>query len=130
MGFFYDSQAGAWLPPIFCPGAEETYFNALNNLGQVVGYSHRQTDSGRAFLWEAGGWIDLTDVTSLPKAITIVNAYDINDSGQILACCYIMTSGQPVPYLGVLTPVPEPSSILSLIFGLGGVGGIAFRKRR
>ncbi len=61
----------------------ESYATAINNLGQVVGYSYFPNDSPftyrHAFLYENGQMSDLT-----PNTIASSDAQDINDSGQIV----------------------------------------------
>lgn len=90
----------------------------INNLGQVVGCG----DHYRAFIWD-----EATGIQELPvlEGFTRHDAYAINDAG-VIAGCGRDASGRV--HLLLWTPVPEPSSLLALLAGLGGVGGIFLRR--
>ena len=102
---------------------------AINNHGQVVGES--TTDDSwqygsvfqSAFIWENGL---MQRLPSLPGYLGSV-AYDINDSGTIVGAL-IDSSG----YLqsAIWEPVPEPSSLASLLFALGGLAGAVKRRHK
>lgn len=156
------------------PGSHENAARAINNAGQVVGWSTFPTGPdpwSRGFVWsEAAGF---TEIPALADALR-VEAYDINDAGVVVGSleysarhdAFIYTPdsgtvdlnslldsasqdwtlseayginnlGQIVGYgfdetglqhAFLLTPVPEPSSILALLCGLSGV--IVLRRRR
>jgi len=64
-------------------GTGETWANAINNRGQVVGYSAIETGEFHWFLWEDGEMTDLTpDSTSFSPSGPA--AYDINERGQVV----------------------------------------------
>lgn len=74
------------------PGTVHSYATAINNHGQVVGAA-RNTPVLRAILWtEEGGLVDLNtlfasqlvDGTSAPGFISLNEARDINDKGEIV----------------------------------------------
>lgn len=94
----------------------------INGCEQIVGMA-TVTDSFEAFLWESGHMYQLS---------TLVNGY----SGYMGNAIAINDAGQIVGYGGaihsfLLTPiVPEPSSILALICGLGGLSGMVWRRKR
>lgn len=71
---------------------------AINNNGEVVGRANFGTD--RAFLWRNGTMIDLTSLLPADSGWTLLEARDINDSGQIVGTGSI--NGQNRAYL--LTP--------------------------
>jgi len=88
------------------------YARGINNLGDVVGMS-----GGRAFIWDSvDGMRDLNELTDdSGDGWNFTHAYDINDGGQIVGFGYD-TDG--VHHALLLTPIPEPSTVTSLV-GLG-----------
>ncbi|MDH7602808.1 MAG: PEP-CTERM sorting domain-containing protein, partial [Armatimonadota bacterium] len=72
----------------------------------------------RAFLW-ANGVMQSLDAL---LGYTTSQAYDINNNGWIVGT----SGGQAVLW----TPVPEPPSILALVGGITGLGGLALRRKR
>lgn len=109
-------------------GWKTSTFSGFNNRGQVVGSSGTLTqwDPGKPFLWQNGVMVDVNTLLSAGSEWQIMTADDINDSGQIVGKAYV--NGVYHAYL--LTPVPEPSSLVAL--GMGGLGvlGAALRRRR
>ena len=68
-------------------GGGSTVAAAMNNLGQVVGASTTNNQSGQthAFVWTStGGIVDL-NTANLPAGTTLDNAFAISDNGLILA---------------------------------------------
>lgn len=88
----------------------------LNNHGYVVG-----TARGRAFLWQRDiGMVDLNARLDKPRMDwTLGSAWAVNDHGQIVGGG-TNPDGRPEAFL--LTPVPEPSSLLVFLGGLGVFG--------
>jgi hypothetical protein len=84
----------------------------INNRGQVVGaaYSYPLGEY-RPMLWENGNPYDLNDLIDPASEWTLVRAYHINNLGQILA--FGIYGGQD--YSVLLTPVPEPATVLILL---------------
>ena len=155
------------------PGSWESAARAINNAGQVVGWSTFPTGPEpwfRGFVWSEA--VGFTEIPALADALR-VEAYDINDAGVVVGSleysarhdAFIYTPdsgtvdlnslldsasqdwtlseayginslGQIVGYgfdetglqhAFLLTPVPEPSSILAVLCGLG---GLAWRGRK
>lgn len=96
------------------------YPKAINNNHQVVGFA--VMPGGGAFLWQDGVLTRINDLIPSSPGWTISQACDINDSGQIAG--WGAYNGQFHAVL--LNPVPEPSSVLALLCG---IGGLAWRKK-
>ena len=96
--------------------------NAINNLGQIVGGA----DSGKAFLYEGGHFLNLNDLISPTLGLSLNFASGINDRGQIAVSA---TDAQGNVHALRLDPVgvPEPASLAS--FALVAVCCIARRWR-
>ncbi len=67
-------------------GGANSSASAINNLGQVVGYSETSTGSGIAFLWTPG--VGMVGLGTFPSGGTSV-AMGINDSAQIVGHAFI-----------------------------------------
>ncbi|GAA4706084.1 hypothetical protein Prum_007610 [Phytohabitans rumicis] len=61
--------------------------NAVNDLGEVVGWSHDASGVVRAFLWSSALG-QMTDLGGLPGA-TACQAKDINDRSQVVGICTV-----------------------------------------
>lgn len=99
--------------------------NAINNPGWIVGNS----DSGEvgsesmATLWANGTVYNITDLTTgLEDGSRLIDALDINDSGQIVA---LARTVEGADYLVRLDPVPEPAAV-----GVVAMGCLALGRRR
>jgi probable HAF family extracellular repeat protein len=98
----------------------------INNSGQVVGETCMSDGSdGHAFLYSNGAMTDLNTLIDPVSGWTLIGAVDINDAGQIV-CCGFNPSEQCNTVL--LTPVPEPSTLVLL--GMGAVSLLAYAWRR
>lgn len=96
------------------------YPKAINNQHQIVGFA--VMPGGGAFLWQDGVLMRINNLIQSSPGWTISQAWDINDSGQIVGCGAYNGQFHAV----LLNPVPEPSSVLALLCG---IIGLAWRKR-
>jgi len=98
----------------------------IKDLGQVVGYNYDGVE--HAWTWDA-----LQGVTLLPDYGYGSFAYSVNNNGSLgegLICGYAYDS-TGTPYAVVWSmEVPEPTALIALLCGIGGLGGIKWRNRK
>lgn len=100
-------------------GADRSYATGINDFGQVVGYWNDVTTASHAFFWSTStGVVDLSPLAEDGYS----RAFAINNLGQII--------GESNGHAVLWTPVPEPTSVVSLLGGLVGFLGIAMKRRR
>jgi probable HAF family extracellular repeat protein len=120
-GFLYNSNTGV----VESMGAE-TEASDVNNLGQVVGHlrSYVGGSSNHAMLYSDGKMQDLNSLIPSSSGWGLNEAYAINDNGWIVGSGGI--GGRTHAFL--LTPIPEPSTLVLL--GVGAVGLLTYGWRR
>jgi hypothetical protein len=121
-------------------------FNALNNLGQVVGYHEvlNELDGwGSEFygglLYEGGQAYTLNDLLApqFSSHWDVRHAFDINDRGDIIARAFLDSDLdnpravllRPRPGIGGAVTMPEPSSLALVATGAVLTGGLLHRAR-
>jgi probable HAF family extracellular repeat protein len=82
------------------PGDEVSMASAINNRGEIVGHSVTHGGQFRAVLFADGIVYDLNGLLAKPTSLTLVQAYDINDRGQIVGVAWAGSYGRAV----LLTP--------------------------
>ena len=115
-----------------------SFANALNNVGQVVGYTYigdGSTLSGstdkHAVLWNGNVATDLNsflDAGSVSAGWVLTQANGINDNGWIVGDAINTLTGETHAFQ--LAPVPEPETYAMMLAGLGLVGAAAARRRK
>jgi probable HAF family extracellular repeat protein len=115
-GFLY---SGGIFTEISYPGASSTFAEGINDLGQIVGYSI----GGGAFLYTGGAFVQ----TNLSG-----NAFDINDSGQVVGDIGSGIGYLATPCLGPCSnpSVPEPRLLPVLTASLLALFAMAWRRKR
>ncbi|NVM22049.1 MAG: DUF3466 family protein [Desulfobacterales bacterium] len=86
-------------------GGMHSHAYGMNDCGQIVGASLTVDKKMRAFLWENSTIINLNDVIDQDSGFTVVAAYDINNSGQIVGCGTI--NGKTGNHALLLTPIAD-----------------------
>jgi probable HAF family extracellular repeat protein len=65
-------------------GGSSSFAYGINGRGQIVGYSYiPESENSHAFLWMAGGLLDLNSMLPTDSGWELNAAYAINDNGQI-----------------------------------------------
>jgi probable HAF family extracellular repeat protein len=110
-GYYFENGNTTFLPNLAGLLDGYTVPQALNDLGQVVGYSSAIAEfftiSENGFLWdETNGLRDLNDLIPENSGWFLGTAFDINNAGQIVGTGSF--DGRTVGYL--LTPIPEPAA--------------------
>jgi probable HAF family extracellular repeat protein len=110
---------GASMQDLGTLGGTYSYGYGINNSANVVGESGVTGNStSHAFLWNGATMLDLNGFVTNIGGWELIEAYGINDSGQITG--YGTIGGQTHAFL--LTPgadIPEPSTWALAALGLG-----------
>ncbi|KJH71766.1 PEP-CTERM sorting domain-containing protein [Aliterella atlantica] len=110
-------------------GGNDSVANAINELGQVVGYSELANGDVRAFLFDENTMFDLNDLVAGDVDFTFTEAVGINESGQIAVNGFFGNDSQNSRAF-LLTPVPEPTSMLGVLAFGAGAGILRRRAKR
>ena len=120
----------------FLPGTTSSAPNAINNLGQIAGWTADTANCDgfadftcrRATLWDLnGGVANLNDLIDPNLGDTLLFANGIDDRGDIYGEA-LNAAGER--FLFLAQPVPEPSTWATVILGMLCVGGLLRRRPR
>jgi probable HAF family extracellular repeat protein len=121
-------DTGGSLQDLGTLGGSSSFAYDVNNSGLVVGYSTVASGATHAFLYENGRMTDLNTLLPNGSGWVLVEAYGVNDSGQIVgsglyngheeAFRFDLGSGQVVPEPGALTLFAMGAGILALLIRL------------
>lgn len=119
-------------------GGAFTEARGINDVGWVVGYSTYADDVpgidfSSAFLYRDGAMFDLNLIVERPGLWSILDAYDINEAGQIAATACTDFGDCRAVRLDPIPAVPEPQPAALLLAGLvlgGAWTGLRRRTRR
>jgi probable HAF family extracellular repeat protein len=107
-------------------GYNDSSAYGINDAGLVVGWATNNDISGHAFLYNGGSMIDLNTLIDPSSGWTLDQALAINDEGQIVGDGYNSLTGETA---FLLTPVPEPLTMIAVGMGIAGLGGYIRRRR-
>ena len=132
--FLYDFETDMTdvLPALGIGSNEYLLANGIANAGPVVGDALAWDTEGKylrhPFRYSGGIMTDLNDLVQLNDELLLVNAYDLTETGEIIARMQNTWSGQEDWVKLTPAMVPEPSS---LIIGLTGIlAASAWCRRR
>ena len=123
-------------------GGKDSFAGAINNLNQVVGYGHDETNRAFALLWDEGQLYNLNDfldADAKSQGWVLVTASDISDTGWVVGMSQNVYTGVYRGYLlsidggpvnGGPIPIPEPETNAMLIAGLGFLAFIGRRRAK
>jgi probable HAF family extracellular repeat protein len=126
-------ESGVWRDLGLPDGVPLGEPRAINNMGQIVGNSNGSLGAINRppFLYTGGAIYNLASLLdSSGDGLYLELAYDINDSGIILAEGQAETDTHSGYQAVLLTPVPEPSSLLLSAFAIALVAAPRERRRR
>jgi len=103
-------------------GRESSHAYDMNESGQIVGDSHSYNIRTHPVLWEDGELFDLNDLILPDSGWELSRAFGINNSGEIVGIGDY--EGSLAAY--ILTPIPEPGTVLLLAVG----GGFVLRRKK
>jgi probable HAF family extracellular repeat protein len=116
--FLYSSSTGmSDLGSLFTPAG-------MNDLGQIVGSEY--LGSYHAMLYDNGVVSDLSTLVVPGSGLTLQQARAINDAGQIAAYA---TDTSGIHHAVLLTPLPEPSTVVLLGIAAASLLAYAWRRR-
>ncbi|VAW88932.1 hypothetical protein MNBD_GAMMA17-1943, partial [hydrothermal vent metagenome] len=134
MGWDSNIRAFKWASPngslddLGTLGGAQSVARSVNNAGTIVGWANVSDGAKHAFIYENGTMYDLNDYVSGDPGFVIVDAYSINEIGQILVRAYKSSSENQYWLLtdpdSLPTAPPEPEPAPVNVESMGVFGGI------
>lgn len=109
-------------------GGDFSIAYSLNESGLVVGDSQLADGSDRAFIYDGTGLFDLNTLIAGDFDFVLTSARGINEGGQIAATGFFADTQTTRAIL--LTPVPEPATMLGVLAFGAGAGFLRDRAAR
>ena len=113
-------------------GGSYSSANAINNRGQVVGWSDNASGAQFATIWQGNTAVNLNRFLTpaeVQAGWVLTSARDINDNGWIVGNASNTKTGANDAFLLEVSPVPEPETASMLLAGAG-LLCMALRGRR
>ncbi|MCF6261876.1 MAG: DUF3466 family protein [Gammaproteobacteria bacterium] len=133
MGWRDNIRAFKWASPngsledLGTLGGAQSVARSVNNAGTIVGWANVSDGAKHAFIYENGTMYDLNDYVSGDPGFVIVDAYSINEIGQILVRAYKSSSQNQYWLLtdpdSLPTAPPEPQLVPVNVESMGIFGG-------
>lgn len=98
---------------------------AINDQDEAVGSYYTDTGNNLACLFSSGAMTNLNTLIDPTSGWTLIEASDINNSGQIVGHGFLGNDTQHHRAF-LLTPIPEPATVALLVVGMG----VNFLRRR
>lgn len=101
----------------------------VNDAGVIVGSARDPLNAELAFVYAGGVMTDLNTVVQVPAGWRLRTANDVNNNGEIAA--QMFNPATSTYHAVLLTPVPEPASLmLCIVGGLGVLWRVRGQRRR
>jgi probable HAF family extracellular repeat protein len=110
------------------PGGIWSEASDINNRGDVVGTAEVDAVTRHAFLYTGQTMFDLNDCVDVAPGWHLEEAFDLTDSGAMLALASSGSPGLQQRRSYLLTPAPEPVSMFALLLGMAAVGSGALLR--
>ncbi|MCF6324411.1 MAG: hypothetical protein L3J89_08825 [Gammaproteobacteria bacterium] len=124
--FKWDSPNGS-LEDLGTLGGNQSVARSVNNAGTIVGWASTSDGAKHAFVYENGTMYDLNDYASGDSGLVIVDAYSINEVGQILVRASNPSGSQNQYWLltdpdaeSFALPEPRPAVVEAVSMGVFG----------
>lgn len=101
---------------------------SINESGLVVGDSELVDGRSRAFIYDGTDLFDLNTLITENSGFVLTSAKGINESGQIAATAFFADTQTSRAFL--LTPVPEPTTMLGVLAFSAGAGFLRKRAKK
>ncbi len=115
MGYSGNVQAFKWASPngsleeLGSLGGSNSVARSVNNAGTIIGWASTSSGATHGFIYENGSMYDLNDYAVGAPGFVIVDAYSINESGQVLVRASNASTGENQYWLLTDPSSPPPT---------------------